>query len=80
MKKVLIHFFCDINVASEGWLKEWFIVEDTITKLSTIKAKVFCNDGIERIFDYSIAEFEYVWKINLGELELPKFKPLVVTY
>ena len=77
MKRVLAHFFCSINNPQEGWLKEWFIVEDTITKLSTIKAKVNCIDGVQRTFDYSFAEFEYTWKINLGELVLNKLVTFV---
>lgn len=43
-----------------------------------IKARVFCADSVERWIDYSIAEFEYTWKINLGDLELPKFQALQV--
>jgi hypothetical protein len=77
MKKSLICFFCFINNSSEGCLKEWHIVEDTITKLSIIHARVFCIDGVERWVDYTISEFEYVWKVNLGKFELPKFYPQI---
>lgn len=70
MKKVIIHFFHEKS-NQEGFLKEWFIVQDVIIELYTIKARVLCIDGVERTLDYSIAEFEYAWKINLGELPIP---------
>ena len=76
MKKSIVSFFCDKNSATEGWLKEWHIVEDTISKLSTIKARVLCIDNIERWFEYSVSQFEYIWEINIDEIELPNINEL----
>ena len=71
MKKVLITYYCDKN-GNDGWLKQFSIVEDIVTKLSTIKAEVVCIDGVKRTLDYLFSAFEYEWKINLSEIELPK--------
>lgn len=78
MKKVIISFYCNIHSSSTGWLRQFDIVEDVVTKLATIKARVLCIDNVERILDYSIAEFEYIFKTNLGEIELPVFQALIV--
>lgn len=68
MKKVIISFYCDKNSMEDGWLKKFDLVEDVISEIKTIKATVYCVDGVTRILDYSISEFEYTWKINLAEL------------
>ena len=68
MKKVISTFFCDVHNGSTGWLKEFSIVEDCETKIKTVMCRIYCIDGVERRLDYTISEFEYEWKINLGDL------------
>lgn len=67
MYKVLHTFFCskEFNL---GTLQEFHIVEDMDKNYNTIKARVLCIDGVLRIFSYSISEFEFQFKINIGQL------------
>ena len=70
MQKVLEHFFCDIQDDSRDTLKEWFLVKFHNTGKFSIKAKLLCVDGVERIYDYpfsAFSGFEAQWKFNLAE-------------
>lgn len=68
MKKVISTFFCDVHNTSTGWLKEFSIVEDCETKIKTIQCTIDCFDNIKRSLNYQISDFEYQWKINIGDL------------
>jgi hypothetical protein len=66
MKKVIAHYFCDKNNGIEN-LKEFHIVENIETGVLSIKTTIITPNTVE-VSEYSIAEFEYVWKINISEL------------
>ncbi len=68
MKKVLATFIIDKHSDDSGWLHEFRIVEDTITKNKTIYCLILCFDEEKRWIHYSIQKFESEWKINISEL------------
>jgi hypothetical protein len=68
MKKVLATFITDKHSDDSGWLREFRIVEDTITKRKTIYCRVLYYGKDEIWRNYSIQKFETEWKINISEL------------
>lgn len=79
MKKVLISFHCDIHSRKEGWLRQFDLVEEVITKSTTIKARILCHDHVERTLEYLVKEFETLFEIKLSELVLPLSEATMVS-
>lgn len=67
MKKILVSFYTTAYDTGDR-LEQFDIIEDIVTKFRSVKCRVWCCDGVERYLDYTFAEFENTWKINLTEV------------
>ncbi len=78
MKKVIETFYCDENIPEvgkavripeDGFLRKIELLVDVNTKEKSVRVEIeYYNSDVFVPMFYSIAEFEYQWKINFLDL------------